>query len=108
MTKAKKVYRKENILSMSQIPVNKGFGPRGAATYSIWLYKGGGACEHYWKRKIFQAPASDEGFVVYPDNITTDKIVTTAKARSEGFTIKRNDSLVARAPKTMRNQGFLN
>ena len=108
MTRAKKVYRKENILSMSNIPVNKGRGPRGASTYSIWLYKGGGNCHHYWKRRIFQAPASDEDYVVYPDNITSDKIVTIAKARSEGFTIKKNDSLVARAPKTMRNQGFLN
>jgi hypothetical protein len=107
MMVSKKVYRKENILSMSKIPVNKGWGPRGTATYSIWLYKGGGNCHHYWKRRIFQAPASDEGFVVYPDNITSDKIVTAAKARSEGFTIKKNDSLVARAPKTMRNQGFL-
>ncbi len=92
---------------MTNIPVNAGWGPRGANTYSIWLYKGGGNCHHYWKRQIFQAPASDQGFVVYPDNITTDKIVTATKARSEGFTIKRNDSLVARAPKTMKNEGFL-
>tara|TARA_R100000781_G_C4078262_1_gene126842 strand:- start:33 stop:2042 length:2010 start_codon:yes stop_codon:yes gene_type:complete len=107
MMSSLKLYRKEDLLKMSQIPVNAGWGPRGAATYSIWLYKGGGNCHHYWKRKIFQAPASDEGFVVYPDNIVTDKIVTATKARSEGFTIKRNDSLVARAPKTMRNEGFL-
>ena len=107
MMSSQKVYRKEDILRMSQIPVNAGWGPRGAATYSIWLYKGGGNCHHYWKRRIFQAPESDEGFVVYPDNITTDKIITATKARSEGFTIKRNDSLVARAPKTMKNEGFL-
>jgi hypothetical protein len=107
MMATKKVYRKEDILRMSTIPVNPGWGPRGAATYSTWLYKGGGSCFHYWKRLIFQAPASDEGFVVYPDNITADTIVTATKARSEGFTIKRNDSLVARAPKTMKNEGFL-
>jgi len=107
MVATKKKYRKEDILRMTNIPVNAGWGPRGANTYSIWLYKGGGNCHHYWKRQIFQAPASDQGFVVYPDNITTDKIVTATKARSEGFTIKRNDSLVARAPKTMKNQGFL-
>ena len=107
MMASKKMYRKEDILRMTNIPVNAGWGPRGAATYSIWLYKGGGNCHHYWKRRIFQAPASDEGFVVYPDNITTDKIITATKARSEGFTIKRNDSLVARAPKTMTNEGFL-
>jgi len=108
MMAANKVYRKEDILRMSQIPVNAGFGPRGAATYSIWLYKGGAICHHYWKRRIFQSPATDEGFVVYPDNITTDKIITATKARSEGFTIKRNDGLVAKAPKTMANEGFLN
>jgi hypothetical protein len=107
MMATKKIYRKEDILKMTNIPVNPGWGPRGAATYSCWLYKGGGNCHHYWKRQIFQAPASDEGFVVYPDNITTDKIITATKARSEGFTIKRNDSLVARAPKTMKNEGFL-
>tara|TARA_R110002012_G_scaffold318122_1_gene535683 strand:+ start:172 stop:2181 length:2010 start_codon:yes stop_codon:yes gene_type:complete len=107
MMRSKKIYRKEDILRMSQIPVNAGWGPRGAATYSIWLYKGGGNCHHYWKRRIFKAPASDEGFVVYPDNVTTDTIITAAKARSEGFTIKRNDNLVARAPKTMKNEGFL-
>ena len=107
MMATKKIYRKEDILKMSNIAVNPGWGPRGANTYSCWLYKGGGNCHHYWKRRIYQAPESDEGFVVYPDNITTDKIVTAAKARSEGFTIKRNDSLVARAPKTMKNEGFL-
>jgi hypothetical protein len=107
MSGVKKVYRKEDILRMSNIAVNPGWGPRGAATYSIWLYKGGGNCHHYWKRRIYQAPESDEGFVVYPDNITSDKIITATKARSEGFTIKRNDSLVAKAPKTMTNQGFL-
>jgi hypothetical protein len=107
MMASKKVYRKEDILRMSTIPVNPGWGARGAATYSIWLYKGGGNCHHYWRRVIYQAPASDEGFVVYPDNITTDKIITATKARSEGFTIKRNDRLVAKAPKTMRNEGFL-
>ena len=39
MTKANKLYRKEDIISMGNKPVNKGWGPKGkAATYSIWLY----------------------------------------------------------------------
>lgn len=107
MMAANKIYRKENIISMGSRAVNPGWGARGANTYSIWLYKGGGNCHHFWKRRIYKAPASDEGFVVYPDNVTSDKIITATKARSEGFTIKRNDGLVARAPKTMVNQGFL-
>ena len=108
MMRARKIYRKKDIINMGSKAVNKGWGPRGAATYSIWLWKGGGNCHHYWKRQIWQAPAVDDNYVVYPDNITSDKLITSAKARSEGFTIEKNDSLVARAPKTMTNQGFLN
>lgn len=108
MIKAGKVYRKEDILRMGSKPVNPGFGKKGAATYSIWLYKGGAICHHYWKRRIYQAPATDDDYVVYPKNITTNTIVTIAKARKEGFTIKKNDSLVAKAPKLMVNEGFVN
>ena len=109
MMNAQKIYRKEDILRMSSIPVNPGWGPRGASTYSIWLWKGGGNCHHYFKRRVYLASngVDDDGFVVYPDNIDSDSIVTATKARSEGFTIKRNDSLVAKAPKTMVNEGFL-
>ena len=108
MMRARKIYRKKDIINMGSKAVNKGWGPRGAATYSIWLWKGGGNCHHYWKRQIWQAPAVDDNYVVYPDNITSDKLITSAKARSEGFTIEKNDSKVARAPKTLPNQGFLN
>ena len=110
MMKKSKVYRKEDILRMGKIPVNPGFGPRGADTYSIWLYKGGAICEHYWKRRIYMSTngAEDDGFVFYPDNITVDKIVSATKAKMEGFTLEKNDDLVAKAPKTMKNEGFLN
>ena len=52
MMSAKKVYRKEDIIQMGSRAVNAGWGPRGAATYSIWLYKGGGNCHHFWLRQI--------------------------------------------------------
>jgi hypothetical protein len=42
MLRANKLYRKEDIIQLTNKPVNKGFGKDGAATYSIWLYKGGG------------------------------------------------------------------
>ena len=102
MMSSKKVYRKEDILQMESIPVNPGWGPRGAATYSIWLYKGGGNCYHYWKRRIYKTSLRGA-----KSPLNDDQIITVAKARNEGFTIERNDSLVARAPKTMKNQGFL-
>ena len=107
MMKAKKIYRKEDIMRMSKIPVNPGFGKKGAATYSIWLYKGGPQCEHFWLRQVYKAPKTDENYVYYPDKIQDDKNIGYTKAKSEGFTAKKNDNLVAKAPKRMKNHGYL-
>ena len=54
MTSARKVYRKEDLLQLTNKPVNRGWGPKGAATYSIWLYKGGGNCHHYFRRVVYK------------------------------------------------------
>ena len=51
--KANKVYRKEDIDAAGDKVVNKGFGPRGADTYNIWLFKGGVSCRHVWQRVIY-------------------------------------------------------
>lgn len=53
MISAGKVYRKEDIEIAGSKVVNKGFGPKGADTYNIWLYKGGVNCKHFWLRKIY-------------------------------------------------------
>ena len=108
MTRARKVYRKKDIINMGSRPVNRGWGPRGAATYSIWLYKVGGNCHHYWLRQIYKSPVADDDAVYYKDNITSDTLIGYTKAISEGFTAKRNDKLVAKPPKRMKNNGFLN
>ena len=108
MTKAKKIYRKKDIINMGSKAVNPGWGPKGANTYSIWFWKGGGNCHHYFKRQIFKAPAIDNDYVYYPDSILQDKLIKGTKAKSEGFTAQVNDSKVAKAPKTMKNNGFLN
>jgi len=50
---ANKVYRKEDIELAGSKVVNKGLGLNGADTYSIWLYKGGVNCQHFWERKIY-------------------------------------------------------
>lgn len=50
---ADKVYTVEALNRASNVPVNKGFGPNGADTYDIFLYKGGVNCQHFWERKIF-------------------------------------------------------
>jgi hypothetical protein len=53
MMSAKKVYRKEDIELAGSKVVNPGFGPEGADTYNIWLYKGGANCYHFWMRKVY-------------------------------------------------------
>ena len=115
MLAAKKVYRKEDILQMSNKKVNDtytnkdgrvvGWGPNGDATYSVWLYKGGGNCGHFWRRKIYFYKLG-----VATGNKIQDAtdIVGTVEARSRGFYPKANDSRVARAPKNLPNNGFLN
>jgi hypothetical protein len=103
MTSARKVYRKDDILQMSNKPVNRGWGPKGAATYSIWLYKGGGNCHHFWLRQIYKTSLRGA-----KSNIKPSEAISYTKALSEGFTAERNDKLVARPPKRMKNNGFLN
>lgn len=105
MLAAKKLYRKEDLLQMSNKAVNPGWGPGGTDTYSIWLWKGGGNCGHFFRRKVFFYKLG-----VATGNKIQDAtdIIGTVEARSRGFYPKANDSRVARAPKNMPNNGFLN
>ncbi len=103
MMSASKVYRKEDLLALTKKPVNKGWGPKGrSATYSIWLYKGGGNCHHYFKRIVYKTSLRNA-----KSNIKSSQIISDVKAISEGFTLRRNSGLVAKAPKRMKNNGFL-
>ena len=108
MTSAQKIYRKEDVVSMGTMAVNAGFGPRGAANYSIWFFKGGPQCRHFWLRQVYRAPASDDASVYYEGNINDDTMIGYTKALSEGFTAQKNDNLVARPPQRMKNNGYLN
>jgi hypothetical protein len=102
MKEADKIYRKEDIIRMSEQAVNKGWGPRGADTYSIWLYKGGGACHHRWNKQVY---ASFEG-VNIDVNSPKARIIAGAKAAEYGYTVK-NEELVSKRPIDMPNKGFL-
>lgn len=102
MSDANKIYRKEDILRMSEQAVNKGFGPKGADTYSIWFYKGGGACHHRWNKQVY---ASFEG-VNIDVNSPKAKQIAGRKAEEYGYTIK-NPELVSQRPIDMPNKGFL-
>jgi hypothetical protein len=103
MVGANKLYRKEDIIRMGALPVNKGWGPRGADTYSVWLYKGGGSCFHKWMRKTFVA--FDEKTGIDPLSPKA-KTISTNKAEKAGYRV-RNPNLVAVRPIDMPNKGFL-
>ena len=104
MEKANKVYRKEDILAMGSRRVNAGFGPRGADTYDIWLYKGGARCHHFWMRKVFMA--KEDARAVDAKNPRAE--ISVNKAKREGADVEVNDRKVATRPVDMPNQGFLN
>ena len=100
MVAADKIYRKEDIVQMSQRVVNAGWGPKGANTYDIFKYKGGGDCHHKWLRKTYRSKKSID--VKSPLAPT----VSTNKAEKEGYRV-RNPKEVAMKPKDMPYNGFL-
>ena len=97
MVRAKKVYRKEDIKAMDQIAVNAGFGKGGSDTYSIWLYKGGARCEHYWSRRTY---LRKDG------NKSLGKKLYDSEAKRRGFTTPKNAKKVAMKPKNMPYKGY--
>jgi uncharacterized protein YegJ (DUF2314 family) len=103
MLESKKLYRKEDISRMSTKRVNPGWGKGGADTYDIFLYKGGGNCHHFWLRQIYRTELG----ISVSTKIKDADLVGYTKARSEGFTAKRNDKRVAIPPKRMKNNGFV-
>ena len=99
MVQFDKLYRKEDIIAMGNRAVNAGWGAKGANTYSIWKYKGGGACNHKWLRQTFKGKT--EGNLA-----NQDANISTNKARQDGFN-PVNEKEVSMKPKDMPNQGFL-
>lgn len=104
MISAKKVYRKEDIELAGSKVVNAGFGPEGADTYNIWLYKGGANCYHFWMRKIYLRRDNKKISVNQAQKMILDLDPTDrASAR-----FQENDSRVAKLPIDMPNNGYLN
>ena len=100
MISANKLYRLEDINSMSNKVVNEGWGPNGANTYDILMYKGGGACRHFWIRETYELKADV--------NNPNAKEVTPAQARKQGEILPNLDKKIYQKPNDMPNNGFLN
>ena len=100
MIRVNKLYRKEDIIAMENKPVNKGWGLKGADTYSIWLYKGGGNCHHKWRRETYRFAGDGKASIGRSDKIST------GKSEREGYRV-RNPKEVAMRPTDMPNNGFV-
>lgn len=99
MIGANKIYRLEDINRMSNTVVNEGWGPEGANTYDIFLYKGGGACHHAWQRETYRLKADV--------NSPKAEKITPSQARKEGEILPTVDKKAYQKPIDMPNQGFL-
>ena len=100
MLTADKLYRKEDIVAMEAKAVNPGWGPHGASTYDIWLYKGGGNCHHFWKKEVYINASG-----INPLANDAQKIAVS-KAAKMGYKVQNNE-LVALLPVDMDYNGFL-
>ena len=86
------------------LTVNPGFGPRGAADYNIWLYKGGANCKHFWMRNIFLR--KDNGKISVNQAI---KMINDMDPKDRAkYRLPINDPKVAKIPYDMPNHGYLN
>ena len=105
MVKAKKIYRKEDIEMMDSVKLNYGWAPKGKQKqgYSIWFYKGGGACHHFWMRKTYMKKGKGSIDIKSP----LAPSISVNKAIKEGFKPEKNSPLVAKRPIDMPNEGFL-
>ena len=100
MISANKIYRKEDIIKMGSQVVNKGWGPKGADIYSVWLYKGGGSCHHRFNKQVY-AVLSGKAL-----DLPNQRQIAQSKAKKYGYEIK-NENLVAKRPIDMPYNGFL-
>lgn len=83
---------------------NPGFGPRGTASYNIFLYKGGANCKHYWMRSIFLK--KDNGKISV--NQARQIINNMEPSERSKYRLPVNDPKVAKLPYDMPNHGYLN
>ncbi len=95
-----KVYRKEDIIAAGNKVVNEGWGAKGADKYSIWKFKGGGSCRHFWKRQTYLKKDNGKVSVKRAEQIIREAGVGAKR-------LDRNDKAVAQRPRDMDNRGFL-
>ena len=93
-----RVWRKEDIDAASSRAVNPGWGPNGSDTYDLFLYHGGGSCQHFWERRTYLR--------------RNNKKISVNRARKilreAGLEpLPTNDPRVAKPTREQVNRGFL-
>lgn len=105
------VYRKEDIIEMGDQGVNGQFAPKGRSSYSIWLWKGGAYCHHYWTRKVYFRKRGDKGQFL-PSSTTpeleNERASSVSEATSKGAPLPKNPTQVATKPIDTPTKGKLN
>ena len=97
-SKRGKVFSRSDLEAASDQSVNPGWGPSGSATYPIFLYKGGGSCQHFFERRTYLKKNNE--------NISVNK--ARKILREAGLPpLAKNDPKVAKLPRDMKDRGFL-
>ena len=93
-----RVWRKEDIDAASNRAVNPGWGPNGSDTYDLFLYHGGGSCQHFWERRTYLRKNNKKISVN-----RARKILREAGLEP----MPQNDPRVAKPTREQVNRGFL-
>lgn len=96
------VYRKEDIDQASFQGVNNSFGHKGQ-NYSLFRYKGGPNCGHYWSEQLYRLKQNTDGSFKPDKALSSSDIVDSIP---ESYVPKGADYATAEiAPKDMPNNG---
>ena len=73
LSKAGKIFSKKDIVRMDGL--NKQFAKKGQSTYSIFKYKGGKNCKHYWEKlKVFKDDTGRKVVIVAQPTKKTERV----------------------------------
>ena len=100
MVQRETVYRKEDI-EAAVTSVQPRTGARVGQILTIWFYKGGARCHHFWKRQTYLRKEQQED-LCQPSEETHSEKRESMRSDTE------NDKRVAQRPVDMPNEGFIN
>ena len=121
LRKARNVYSRKAIINAGSRSVNPGLGKNGSNTYSIWKFKGGAYCHHFWERVWYfrkRVPKGEQieidgktykGGQVLPDTtIRNYRKVTNEFATGMGANMPFDDTMARTKPIDTSTRGKYN